>query len=348
MKYRNSSIELLRIIGILMVISLHYSYWGIGYISRCEDVNTGIVFIRVVEMYGRLGCSLFALTTGYFLCEKMNTIYYGKIGELSIILFCYGVILTAIYYFVGFDIQKISALKSLLLFIYDNWYVVGYMILLLILPLLNLIINTLEPKAFKMLLIALIFFWSILPTITLNSPNWRFSNIDFFIVMYFIGAYISKNDTCVSNNKNLVIAILCMLIMATSVIVIHIFAIETCNSKWLKWVTYFKEYNMLPTLCAAVFLFRYCVYNTFYNRFINWMASSVLGVYIISDNYLMRDVIWNGIYPNYYYIAFPYFHWLIKIFVVLIVSIILDKIVMNILNKTILQYYHKHIIEVRR
>lgn len=60
-----------------------------------------------------------------------------------------------------------------------------------------------------------------------------------------------------------------------------------------------------------------------------WIAIQILSDRIdknlISDYYLMRDVIWNTIYPNMDYVHFPYFHWIVKIVVVFIICTLIDK-----------------------
>lgn len=77
-KERNSSLELLRIICIILIIAHHYSYHG-GYDGvTYENLSAGVIFIQIIGMFGRMACSIFALISGYFLINANKKITTEK------------------------------------------------------------------------------------------------------------------------------------------------------------------------------------------------------------------------------------------------------------------------------
>ena len=70
------------------------------------------------------------------------------------------------------------------------WFASAYFVLFLIHPYINLALNTMNKKQYKVFLILLITMWSIIPTLT-TSDFQKNALID-LIVMYVIGGYIKK------------------------------------------------------------------------------------------------------------------------------------------------------------
>ena len=88
--------------------------------------------------------------------------------------------------------------------------------------------------------------------------------------------------------------------------------------------------------------------KSFFNKYINILAGTVLGVYLIHDNRLLSNVIWNYIFPNIDWINYyPLFYlgkvimifgvcslvdYLRKVYVESIYSKLIDKYVIRIFN----------------
>ena len=63
---RQSNIELLRIVSILLIISFHYVFKS-GYVFETLNLNSFIV--KVFYLFGEFGTNLFFLITGYFMVD---------------------------------------------------------------------------------------------------------------------------------------------------------------------------------------------------------------------------------------------------------------------------------------
>ena len=65
---------------------------------------------------------------------------------------------------------------------------------------------------------------------------------------------------------------------------------------------------MILTIPLAVSLFLYFLTRPyFFSAMINHIAGTVLGIYLIHDNNLMRTLIWDYIFPNLDYIHSSYY-----------------------------------------
>ena len=80
---RNSSLELLRIICILLILANHYSVLG-GIPARgWRDLTWGYFFVQSIGMFGRTACSVFVLITGYYLSTGVKPGHWKKAIPLA-------------------------------------------------------------------------------------------------------------------------------------------------------------------------------------------------------------------------------------------------------------------------
>ena len=101
--------------------------------------------------------------------------------------------------------------------------------------------------------------------------------------------------------------------------------------------------------------------KSFFNKYINILAGTVLGVYLIHDNRLLSNVIWNYIFPNIDWINYyPLFYlgkvimifgvcslvdYLRRVYVESIYSKLIDKYVIRIFNIVSQHKYLANIVE---
>ena len=68
-KARNSNIELLRIIAMLVIVGCHFATHG-GFDFNSQSVTLPRLWWNVLEMGGNFGVDVFVLISGYFLIEN--------------------------------------------------------------------------------------------------------------------------------------------------------------------------------------------------------------------------------------------------------------------------------------
>jgi len=327
---RNSSLELLRIICMILIILYHYVLHGIKIttIDSMHIFNGILTCIMIIG--GRLSCNVFILITGYFLIKQKTNV--KKVIKLLIKIFVYSVGIYVVLRYLNLVKTDGETLKKQFLpIIYGNWFVMYYIMIYILSPFLNKMINGLDKISHFRLICIMILIWSLIPTIT--DFSWSFSSIDAFLVMYLIGAYIRLYPRERTNNKiNIIILIIGVLILIAFSIFL---AYKTPTFKNAK--DFFWELNNLFMVIVAIYLFKVFVNMHFVCKPINYIASSTLGIYLIHDNKILRPIIWNKIYNNMNYINSKYyiFNVAIKLICIFIIGLIIDKIVDKILDISI-------------
>ncbi len=150
--------------------------------------------------------------------------------------------------------------------------------------------------------------------------------MDFFIVMYLIGAYIRLYIKSIYSNRRKIFLclVLSTLIMLLTVPVIDFIGKILKANVIINHATYFMKYNSIISVVWAVSVFLFFCTLKFKSNIVNYIAGSVLGIYLIHDNFILRQYIWQVIYPNSNYIEFPYIHAATKIFSVFAICLIID------------------------
>ncbi len=351
-KTRESGLELLKIICIVLIILHHYSVHG-GYKYTVNTLNKKLVIIQILSLYGKVACSIFALSTGYFMIKSKATLKENikKALLINIEMFFYSAIILGIFYYkkIG-KIDKITVKKSLISIVWGNWYIVGYTMLIVLVPYINKMIKALSKEQYKGIIILMLIIWCVIPTIT--DFKWKFSDIDFFIVMYVIGGYIRLYEVDKQkypNKWNLIIVIATALLMILSVFYFNNKGIKLQDNSIIKNATKMKNINSIYSVILAISSFLLFKRFTFKSKIINRIAQSTLGIYLIHDNDLVRPYLWKSLSANTKYFSKRLLvlikHITIKTTAVFIICLIIDQIrlltIDKVFRKAVDKYYDK-------
>lgn len=351
-KIRESGLELLKIICIVLIILHHYSVHG-GYKYTVDTLNKKIIFIQILSLYGKVACSIFALSTGYFMIKSKASLKENikKALMINIEMFFYSAIILGIFYYkkIG-KIDKITIKQSLISLIWGNWYIVAYTMLLLLIPYLNKMIKTLSKSQHRGLIILMLIIWCVIPTIT--DFKWKFSDIDFFIVMYVIGGYIRLYEVDkmkYANKWNLIIVISSALLLVLSVFYFDNKGIKLHDNNIIKNATKMKNINSIYSVILAISSFLLFKRFTFKSKIINRISQSTLGIYLIHDNDLVRPYLWKNLWANTTYCSKRFLvliqHITIKTLAVFLICLVIDQIrlltIDKVFRKIVDKYYDK-------
>ena len=344
-KQKNSSIELLRIICMILIIAHHYRLNTSAAVLNRVNFSGTKVYINAIAMFGKAACSVFALITGYYMINA--NIDWKKIKRKVFSLLALGTFYSIIIYliFILFFNEKLTfkgAIRALFPFIYgESWYVAYYILLLLCIPFINIVIHKIEQQLYKKILLIILFVWSLIPTIF--CVDLEFSYIDFFIVMYIIGAYIRLYPNKTENNlKNICIVIISAVIIIISILVNFSLGIALESDYFMGNTISFMNINNIINVIFSIYLFKTFIYYNYYNKVINFISGTILGIYIIHDNSYIRKWLWYEIYPNNQYVNKPYLHSVVKITLVFVICFIIELIRKYVILKPIEKIYKKH------
>lgn len=339
---RNSAVELLRILCILMVIAGHYYAHGIAYAMAPfvpENYSLRILALQLISFGADIANDIFIIITGYYMIHSAvkKTRAVKLFGEM--LFYAWGIAL--LFHITGLaDFTPESLLRALLPFWSgENWFVTCYILLYLLIPFLNPFIKTLEQKSFVKLLVILFVIRFIAPL--LNTKTFWSTNhgLEQFILLYFIGAYIRLHgfQTKFLQNKWSWRAIFLLLVGLWFAVTAGtaLLGMRTQNPELIAQTT--KYYPVFSILISTTLLIVVLGLKPFYNKFINLISGSVLAVYLIHDNPLVRKYIWWTVSPNIDQIGSNHLfvHMAEKVLIIFAVCLLIDQLRIYLLEKPI-------------
>ena len=339
---RNSVIELLRILCILMVIAGHYYAHGIAYAMAPfgpETYSLRILAMQLISFGADIANDLFVIITGYYM---INSTMKGKrIGKLFAEMLFYAWVIVLVFHLTGLKTLTGEALKEALLPFWsgENWFVTCYLLLCLMVPFLNPFLKNLEQKQFVKLLAILFAIRFVTPLFDTKTFWSTAHGFEQFIFLYMIGAYIKLHGFQIKllQNKWCWRGILVVLIGLW-------FAISAGTG--LKGLTYqsaefigdvTKYFPIFSVLISSSLLVVALGIKPFHCKFINLISGSVLAVYLIHDNPLVREFIWWTISPNIDLIGSNHIfvHMIQKVLFVFVTCVVIDQIRIWLIEKPI-------------
>lgn len=318
-KFRNSNIELLRIISIILIIFSHFCIHQNFPQLTINNVSFQ-TFLTQIGHFGCIGNHIFIIITGYFLIEKKFNI--KKIIKLILEMLFYSVLIGIICLIIHNNINIKEIFKILFPIFWGNWFVIYYILLFLISPFLNIFIKNVskvEYRFFLALCILIVFF---IPSFTLNV--WNFNDHTVFVIDYFIGAYIKlyfdfEKWSNIKIKESLFIVIFIYIFLALLLVFLSMI---TNNIIFYKYICYIigTNYSIFSLILGILLFLYFLTRKNFYNKYLNYISGSVLGIYLIHENNYMREILWKIFLPIERYIFTPSFYIILFIKVVGIFS----------------------------
>lgn len=302
LKVRNSSIELLRIIAMIMIVFHHFVYHG-----EFEWESSSIPITRLwnnfIFMGGKIGVNVFVIISGYYLINNDGKIFdIGRIAKFVGQVFFYSIAIYVIFGMIGIsDIGVLSFIKSCFPITFSQWWFAStYFVLYLLHPFLNKLLCSLDKSLYQRLLVVLVVCWSIIPTFT--TSLYQSNSLLWFVTLYSISGYIrlyGLNHKFTGKHYFVFFLICSFLTYASSVV------FTTLGNKWKFFEsnsTYLYGQEKITTLLISLCLFMMFVnLKLNYHRWINKVASATFGVYLIHDNKIIRQCLWVDLFKNAQY-----------------------------------------------
>ena len=264
---RNSSIELLRIICILSILAMHI-YGNLEY-NRLSEFNKLLIYPINI---GNFAVSTFILISGYYGIKFKEF----RFIQLILLTTLYSII---VYFFNnGFNLDFNFIKACLIIPLYNNWFIICYLFLMLSAPYIDILLNNMGKGQLKHLLVIFFIGFSLLPTI-FNTPYYTIlydggKCFTYMLYVYIVGRYIRfYGDKNVSKKFSLVTFFLSAFVLCSlNILVGYLF-----NKKCLIYSMDCSPFILLSSI-AIFILFKSII---FYSKSINYIASSVLAVYLL-------------------------------------------------------------------
>ena len=195
-KRRIASIELLRILSMLMVVTLHYIS-KTGALALPGEEMTPVRYMGgFLESFCIVAVNVYVLISGYFLSAVPFKVSRG-VRLLAQVLF-YTLLIPPVLRAAGLPIYGQGVWKAAAYFLPVStehyWFVSAYILMFVFSPLLNAAVEKLQRKALRTVLLLLLFFTCLLKSISPVQLVTDRMGYDFgwFLVLYLLAAYIRK------------------------------------------------------------------------------------------------------------------------------------------------------------
>lgn len=337
MKKRELNFEILRIISMLLIVAHHFVLYAND--LNMIDVNSiKSWFLNFLLVGGKFGVILFVLITGYFSCnqeyknKKILKIFLHT-EFISLVCLIFGIILKE-------ELSVKILLKSIFPIIFNQyWFMSSYVVLFLLIPYLNKFIKNLSKKEFLSFLIILSLFINLIPSITLS--NFPFDNIGYLIYIYFIGAYLKLYYDISYKKKYKYIILSIIFYLLAYLLTIGLKIAATNISFLVDKTTFYVSLNSIFLYISAINLFNFfkvIKINPKFNKLILFFSSTSLGIYLIHENYFIRNILWNDLFTSFNFFKFDNFYLNSIIFIVLVylIASIIDYFYQKLLEKKLL------------
>lgn len=347
---RNTTIEALRIVAILLIILSHYSIHGSFDVATLGDDGYFKLTVLQCAIQGNLGVDLFILISGYFLISSRFNIKKIVLFVCEVWFYSVGIYLLLC----SIGLIKFSPdefIVALFPTCYEEyWFFTAYFLIICCSPIINAGILAISKKSFRNGLMLFIVIWSLIPTVSavlgLFFPEIKqaalYSNPFLqLLFVYCMGAYIRLYEPKFLNRRNGAIMLIgSFVLLFASVVFINV-------AEYHGWLVLyqpnvlFDRLSPLTILCACGLFSIVLGSKPTHVKAINTIASSVFGVYLIHDNPFMRELIWGRFFDNsIVYGKLLIIHMIVSVIIVFGVCVLIE-----LMRKGIVEYPLKKLLE---
>ena len=305
-KGRNSSIELLRLIAMLMIVGFHFVFCNSDTAQLSAQPTSVTKFIYQVILMGGgwVGNFIFFVISTWFLLDREATLRKSlrRIWILERELLFWSVVWFAVYMFLrehsmhldGVSMKKLILQSILPLSSNLWWYPTSYALYLLFLPFLIKGTKNLDAISHRNLAVICLILWGVgglLPKVQFNLTN---SSVFVFIYWFILISYYRwymrpfSKKFCVG-----------LVIAGIALNVLYWLAAETlhlCTGKFLLPSDFIFDYWKLPSMMIGFVMFLLFEKHHFSSKVVNWIAGSAFGVYLIHYHPVCHEL-WSTYLP---------------------------------------------------
>ena len=191
---RKNNIELLRIISMIMIITLHILGHG-GLLGNFSPSSVKYYMLWILEGVCYISVNCFVLISGYFNIESKFSL--RKLSILLLQVIFYSLIIYLTLCLTGLvQFSPLNLFYSLTPFTSGSyWFATMYIAMYLLSPFVNKLLNTITKTQHLKLILTTVSLFSIIPTLAFYSNTFNFGGgygVVWFLVLYIIAGYIRK------------------------------------------------------------------------------------------------------------------------------------------------------------
>lgn len=292
-KNRDVNLELLRVISMLSIVSLHYISQ-----SSVREIIKGIhpmVFI-MLQSYGRIACTVFFMISAWYLSKSSFSLI--RIFKVWVAAVAYGILFWELARLNGWGIPDDYSFRNVLspCISMPLWFVSIYIELLFLMPFLNEGINNIGRKSLRIIIFIPLVCMCMYSTVFRDDGRF-IREMVFFPFVYMLMGYLRKYEDEIRILKCKEIWIVAIILSYGCICILQYsrFA-EFVGWKELTEVgSYYRSrFWTLPNFLCAFSSFFFAKNISCPNfMFISLISSPTLGIYLIHQNPIFVNVLWE-------------------------------------------------------
>lgn len=316
----------------LMILILHANYKSLGYVSQIEiEAHCFSSFSRIfIEQLCSIAVNVYILISGYFsITWKIKNIL-----NLILQVCLYTVLIALLFFLIHHESIRFT---DILIIGKSYWFIVSYLILYILSPVLNSYSNHINIREYRILLsiyfcFEIIYGWYF----GLGGFSGGYSALS-FIGLYLLGRYLrlySSFHRAISIKKTVAYYLVISFIPAFFVW-IYIYVNGDTNA--IPISNFLIDYNCPFVIAASVLFFLIFSKLNLSSTFINYLSSSSLAVYLIHFHPSFFPYYKAGIISLFGH-SFSIIRWLllfICLILFMIICMLIDKLRLFITSKSI-------------
>lgn len=298
---RNSSVEVLKLFALFIIVISH-SLPRYGNNSFTIDFNYAKFnldyILMVLEYYfGQIGNAIFIACSSWFLLDN-DKVKSEKVKMIVTDTFSVSFTYILIFILSGVNLDKKLLIKQLFPITFENnWFISCYIIMYLSHGILNKLIGAMDRKQYLNLVLGSVLIYGVLEIIV--SSTYRYCDLIGFFMIYLLSGYIKIYMNKQFNwNK---IVLFSSTILLIEILMINYFgtAFTIFSDKVLKLC----RFNNIIIIMLAVSLLFIALRHKYYSKWLNYISSMSLLIYVIHENHLMstyvKPIVWEFIFEHF-------------------------------------------------
>ncbi len=338
----NISIELLRIISMIMIIILHFFTYS-NVIPQSNTISAFNISSTIIHTICNVAVNCYILISGYFCIN--SKFKASKLYKIISEVFLYSILIYVLMLVtkqISFSFKELiySFLPTLTR---QYWFVTCYVGTYIISPIIRFISEKINKTEHKTILLIGFLLFVLYYNLFFFCDNLNFggaTGIVWFVYLYFWGIYFQKYYQKDYSYKNFINYGILVLLSLASRIPFWIIYFLTKKNIFLQGASIFDSvYNSIFPFLTSIFLFK-----AFLNlkikkanlKVVRFLSSSTFAVYILHENPYLRNIIWKTIDFNSLVgessIKLIIYTFTVSI-IIFLIGIIIDKMFKLVVNK---------------
>ena len=289
MRQRVFSLDLLKILSMLIVVVLHETTYGL-HMDEIAVLGPAWFLCVISRCFSFVAVNCFVLISGYFLSHSDFKV--RRVAKLWLQVLEYS--LGLCFVLKAFDlipIGKREIIKSgLPLLTNSYWFFTAYFVMVMISPLMNTVIDRTSKKELQKIIVSMMTVFVIVPTINLFGDAFGARNgyhVIWFVFLYLVAGYMRKYEVKLKKGLYLyacMAAVLVFLKVISTISGFHIIYNLTL------------QYNSIIVFLGSVGLFGFMKdlkINEKFGMSCSKISGLIFAVYLIHEHPLVRNYFWN-------------------------------------------------------